>query len=36
MTSVSVVEIVAGSLIGLYVVGRVRAWRTGQEKPDSE
>ena len=34
-TWVSVVLIVAGSLIGLYVVGRIHTWRTGQAKPDS-
>ena len=36
MTWVSVVEIVTGSLIGLYVLGRIRAWRGGHAKPDSE
>ena len=35
-TWVSVVQIVVGSMIGLYVLERISAWRAGQEKPDSE
>ena len=32
-TWVFVVEVVTGSLIGLYVAGRIRAWRTKRDSP---
>ena len=32
----AIVLIVAGSLIGLYVVGRIGAWWAGQATPESE